>query len=123
MRRAARYDGFFPVNLEHPDQLAEVVATVTELRQDSSAPYDFVVSLPVCVDRTRGSRRVPLGGFGVSTRSGCRRIRCAACFAMARWHPEHPERARLQKRDDRLSEARSQGRGQRLFEQLEGRQS
>jgi alkanesulfonate monooxygenase SsuD/methylene tetrahydromethanopterin reductase-like flavin-dependent oxidoreductase (luciferase family) len=50
IRRAARYDGFFPVNLEHPDQLAEVVATVTELRQDSSAPYDFVVSLPVGVD-------------------------------------------------------------------------
>ena len=50
MRRAARYDGFFPVNLEHPDQLAEVVATVTELRPDSSAPYDFVVSLAVGVD-------------------------------------------------------------------------
>jgi alkanesulfonate monooxygenase SsuD/methylene tetrahydromethanopterin reductase-like flavin-dependent oxidoreductase (luciferase family) len=50
IRRAARYDGFFPVNLEHPDQLAEVVATVTELRQDPSAPYDFVVSLPVGVD-------------------------------------------------------------------------
>jgi alkanesulfonate monooxygenase SsuD/methylene tetrahydromethanopterin reductase-like flavin-dependent oxidoreductase (luciferase family) len=50
IRRAARYDGFFPVNLEHPDQLAEVVATVTELRQDSGAPYDFVVSLPVGVD-------------------------------------------------------------------------
>ena len=50
MRRAARYDGFFPVNLEHPDQLAEVVATITDLREDSSAPYDFVVSLPVGVD-------------------------------------------------------------------------
>jgi alkanesulfonate monooxygenase SsuD/methylene tetrahydromethanopterin reductase-like flavin-dependent oxidoreductase (luciferase family) len=50
IRRAARHDGFFPVNLEHPDELAEVVATVTELRQDSSAPYDFVVSLPVGVD-------------------------------------------------------------------------
>ena len=50
MRRAASYDGFFPVNLEHPDQLAEAVATVTELRQDSSAPYDFVVGLPVGVD-------------------------------------------------------------------------
>ena len=50
MRRAARYDGFFPVNLEHPDQLAEVVATVTELRQDSTAPYDFVVGLPLGVD-------------------------------------------------------------------------
>jgi alkanesulfonate monooxygenase SsuD/methylene tetrahydromethanopterin reductase-like flavin-dependent oxidoreductase (luciferase family) len=50
IRRAARYDGFFPVNLEHPDQLAEVVTSVTDLREDSSAPYDFVVSLPVGVD-------------------------------------------------------------------------
>jgi alkanesulfonate monooxygenase SsuD/methylene tetrahydromethanopterin reductase-like flavin-dependent oxidoreductase (luciferase family) len=50
MRRAARYDGFFPVNLEHPDQLAEVVATVTELRQGPTTPYDFVVCLPLGVD-------------------------------------------------------------------------
>ena len=50
MRRAARYDGFFPVNLEHPDQLAEVVAAVTELRPGSTAPYDFVVGLPVGAD-------------------------------------------------------------------------
>jgi alkanesulfonate monooxygenase SsuD/methylene tetrahydromethanopterin reductase-like flavin-dependent oxidoreductase (luciferase family) len=50
MRRAARYDGFFPVNLEHPDQLAEIVATVTALRQDSTAPYDFIAGLDVGVD-------------------------------------------------------------------------
>jgi len=50
MRRAARYNGFFPVNLEHPDQLAVVVAKVTELQEDSTAPYDFVVSLPVGAD-------------------------------------------------------------------------
>ena len=50
MRRAARYDGFFPVNLEHPDQLAEVVAKVTAFRQDPTAAYDFVVGLPVGVD-------------------------------------------------------------------------
>ncbi len=50
MRRAAGHDGFFPVNLERPDQLAEAVAAVTELRQDSTAPFDFVVSLPVGVD-------------------------------------------------------------------------
>jgi alkanesulfonate monooxygenase SsuD/methylene tetrahydromethanopterin reductase-like flavin-dependent oxidoreductase (luciferase family) len=50
MRRAARYDGYFPVNLEHPDQLAEVVATVTALRKDPTVPYDFVVGLPVGVD-------------------------------------------------------------------------
>jgi alkanesulfonate monooxygenase SsuD/methylene tetrahydromethanopterin reductase-like flavin-dependent oxidoreductase (luciferase family) len=50
MRRAARHDGFFPVNLEHPDQLAEAVAAVTELRPDHTAPFDFVASLAVGVD-------------------------------------------------------------------------
>ena len=50
MRRAARYDGFFPVNLEHPDQLAEVVAKVTAFRQDPTAAYDFVVGHPAGVD-------------------------------------------------------------------------
>jgi alkanesulfonate monooxygenase SsuD/methylene tetrahydromethanopterin reductase-like flavin-dependent oxidoreductase (luciferase family) len=43
-QRAARYDGFFPVNLEHPDQLAEAVATITGLRERTT-PYDFAVSL------------------------------------------------------------------------------
>jgi alkanesulfonate monooxygenase SsuD/methylene tetrahydromethanopterin reductase-like flavin-dependent oxidoreductase (luciferase family) len=50
MRRAARYDGFFPVNLEHPDQLAEVVAGLADLRgeagQDPTEPYDVVIALP-----------------------------------------------------------------------------
>ncbi len=32
LRRAAAHDGFFPVNLEHPDQLAEAVATIAQLR-------------------------------------------------------------------------------------------
>jgi alkanesulfonate monooxygenase SsuD/methylene tetrahydromethanopterin reductase-like flavin-dependent oxidoreductase (luciferase family) len=50
MRRAARYDGFYPVYLEHPDQLAEVVATVTGLRPDPTAPYDFVIGLPMGAD-------------------------------------------------------------------------
>ena len=33
LRRAARHQGFFPVNLEHPDQLAEIVAQLTVLRR------------------------------------------------------------------------------------------
>ncbi|RZS37781.1 luciferase-like monooxygenase [Herbihabitans rhizosphaerae] len=49
-RRAARVDGFFPVNLSHPDQLAEAVAAVTELREDPTAPYDFAVGLPAGTD-------------------------------------------------------------------------
>jgi alkanesulfonate monooxygenase SsuD/methylene tetrahydromethanopterin reductase-like flavin-dependent oxidoreductase (luciferase family) len=50
LRRAARYDGFFPAGLEHPDQLAELAATVAELRHDPALPFDMVVGLPVGVD-------------------------------------------------------------------------
>lgn len=51
LRRAARLDGFFPVNLEHPDQLAEAVATVEELRAGLES-YDVAVGLPVGTDPT-----------------------------------------------------------------------
>ncbi|MFI6536598.1 LLM class flavin-dependent oxidoreductase [Nonomuraea sp. NPDC050547] len=50
IRRAARLDGFFPANLEHPDQLAEVAATLAELRDDTTAPYDIAVGLSPGVD-------------------------------------------------------------------------
>jgi alkanesulfonate monooxygenase SsuD/methylene tetrahydromethanopterin reductase-like flavin-dependent oxidoreductase (luciferase family) len=50
IRRAARLDGVFPANLNHPDQLAEVVATITELRKQDTTAYDFAVGLPVGVD-------------------------------------------------------------------------
>jgi len=50
LRRAARYHGFFPVNLEHPDQLAEIAATITGLRQHTTAPYDIAVALPPGTD-------------------------------------------------------------------------
>ena len=50
LRRAARYQGFIPVNLEHPDQLAQIVADLTELRQAagtaSTQPYDVIAALP-----------------------------------------------------------------------------
>lgn len=45
LRRAARHDGFFPIDLEHPDQLAEIVAVLTELRAPATAPYDVAVAL------------------------------------------------------------------------------
>ena len=51
-RRAARYDGFFPVNLTHPDQVAESVEGVNEFRTDLTAPYDFVVAIPAGTDPT-----------------------------------------------------------------------
>ncbi|WP_242911356.1 LLM class flavin-dependent oxidoreductase [Actinomadura terrae] len=50
LRRAARHDGFFPINLEHPDQVADIVATITELRQEKTAPYDIAVALPPATD-------------------------------------------------------------------------
>jgi alkanesulfonate monooxygenase SsuD/methylene tetrahydromethanopterin reductase-like flavin-dependent oxidoreductase (luciferase family) len=50
LRRAARHDGCFPVNLDHPDQLAEVAATIADLRRHSAAPYDLAVALPPGTD-------------------------------------------------------------------------
>ena len=50
LRRAARHQGFFPINLEHHDQLAEVATKVTSLRRDAgidiAQPYDLVAALP-----------------------------------------------------------------------------
>jgi alkanesulfonate monooxygenase SsuD/methylene tetrahydromethanopterin reductase-like flavin-dependent oxidoreductase (luciferase family) len=48
LRRAARHQGFIPVNLEHPDQLAELATRVAALRAgiDAAGPYDVVAALP-----------------------------------------------------------------------------
>lgn len=43
MRRAARFDGYFPVGVHGPDQVAELHKTIRGLRADLSAPYDLVV--------------------------------------------------------------------------------
>lgn len=45
LHRAARVDGYFPIELSGPDQLAELVATVRGLRPDPGAPYDVAVPL------------------------------------------------------------------------------
>jgi alkanesulfonate monooxygenase SsuD/methylene tetrahydromethanopterin reductase-like flavin-dependent oxidoreductase (luciferase family) len=55
LRRAARHQGFIPVNLEHPDQLAEIVADLAALRtqagKDADEGYDDdVVALPPGTD-------------------------------------------------------------------------
>jgi alkanesulfonate monooxygenase SsuD/methylene tetrahydromethanopterin reductase-like flavin-dependent oxidoreductase (luciferase family) len=64
LRRAARYEGFFPVNLEHPDQLAELAATLTALRReagrDPSEPYDIVAAL------APGNDPTPYGAAGAT---------------------------------------------------------
>jgi hypothetical protein len=50
VRRAARHQGFFPLALDHPEQLAEIVADLAALRReagrDPTEPYDVVVALP-----------------------------------------------------------------------------
>ncbi|GIF66298.1 hypothetical protein Ais01nite_43330 [Asanoa ishikariensis] len=43
MQRAARHDGYVPVNLEHPDQLAEAAAMIAGLR--APGPFDIAVEL------------------------------------------------------------------------------
>jgi len=54
LRRAARFQGFFPVDLEHPDQLAEIVTELTMLRteigRDVTEPFDVVAALPPGTD-------------------------------------------------------------------------
>ncbi|HZA79534.1 MAG TPA: LLM class flavin-dependent oxidoreductase [Acidimicrobiales bacterium] len=56
LRRAVRYEGFFPVNLDHPEQLAEIVAQLSVLRDSYAAsparhePYDVIVELDPGVD-------------------------------------------------------------------------
>jgi alkanesulfonate monooxygenase SsuD/methylene tetrahydromethanopterin reductase-like flavin-dependent oxidoreductase (luciferase family) len=47
-RRAARFQGFFPVNLQHPDELAEAMAAIAALR--APGPYDVAVELEHGVD-------------------------------------------------------------------------
>jgi len=44
-RRAARHDGFFPVNVQHPDQLAEAVGQIQDMRDDPGTPYDVAIAL------------------------------------------------------------------------------
>ena len=48
VRRAARHDGFFPIDVEHADQLAEIVTDVGAVRAELSVadkPFDVIVAL------------------------------------------------------------------------------
>jgi len=50
VRRAVRYQGFFPLGVDQPAQLAELVDEVTALRREAGSnsddPYDVVMALP-----------------------------------------------------------------------------
>jgi alkanesulfonate monooxygenase SsuD/methylene tetrahydromethanopterin reductase-like flavin-dependent oxidoreductase (luciferase family) len=49
LQRAARYQGFFPLGVDHPEQLAEIVADLAARRgrasSDVAEPYDVVIAL------------------------------------------------------------------------------
>jgi len=49
MRRAARYQGFFPLGIDHPEQLAEIVTDLAALRREAGAnpadPHEVVIAL------------------------------------------------------------------------------
>jgi hypothetical protein len=62
LRRAARFDGFFPVGLENADQFARAVAAERELRGDTTAPYDIAVELSPGSDVAPSRRPAPPGG-------------------------------------------------------------
>ncbi len=50
LRRAARWDGLFPIDLPGPDALEELLADLRPLRGEEDAPYDVVVTNPAGAD-------------------------------------------------------------------------
>jgi alkanesulfonate monooxygenase SsuD/methylene tetrahydromethanopterin reductase-like flavin-dependent oxidoreductase (luciferase family) len=50
LRRAARWDGLFPIDQDEPEQLAEMVAYVNEQREDDAGKFDIVVDRPPGTD-------------------------------------------------------------------------
>jgi alkanesulfonate monooxygenase SsuD/methylene tetrahydromethanopterin reductase-like flavin-dependent oxidoreductase (luciferase family) len=50
LRRAARFDGLFPIDLPGPEALAELVAEVGALRDGGAEAYDIVVANPAGTD-------------------------------------------------------------------------
>jgi alkanesulfonate monooxygenase SsuD/methylene tetrahydromethanopterin reductase-like flavin-dependent oxidoreductase (luciferase family) len=51
LRRAARYEGLFPIDLPGPDALAELAADIVDLRGPGAGPFDLVVETLPGTDR------------------------------------------------------------------------
>jgi alkanesulfonate monooxygenase SsuD/methylene tetrahydromethanopterin reductase-like flavin-dependent oxidoreductase (luciferase family) len=72
LRRAARWDGLFPIELPGPDALAELADEVRGLRPEGAGPFELVVEAPPGVDLDRweaaGATWV-LTGFGSQPRA------------------------------------------------------
>jgi alkanesulfonate monooxygenase SsuD/methylene tetrahydromethanopterin reductase-like flavin-dependent oxidoreductase (luciferase family) len=45
LRRAAKWDGLFPIELPGPDELAVLAAEVRALRDGDAGPFDFVIEI------------------------------------------------------------------------------
>jgi alkanesulfonate monooxygenase SsuD/methylene tetrahydromethanopterin reductase-like flavin-dependent oxidoreductase (luciferase family) len=71
LRRAARWDGLFPIELPGPDELAVLVAETNALRDRADEPFDFVIEVSpgenVGPWETAGATWV-LNGFGPEPR-------------------------------------------------------
>jgi len=50
VRRAARWDGLFPIDLPGPDALAELASEVTQLRNGVPGPFDLIATNPPGTD-------------------------------------------------------------------------
>jgi alkanesulfonate monooxygenase SsuD/methylene tetrahydromethanopterin reductase-like flavin-dependent oxidoreductase (luciferase family) len=46
LRRAAQWDGFFPIDLERPADLATFAAEVRDLRANRNEPFDLISEIP-----------------------------------------------------------------------------
>ena len=50
LRRAVRWDGFFPIDLPGPQALAELAGDLADLRKDAGGPFELVVTDPPGAD-------------------------------------------------------------------------
>jgi alkanesulfonate monooxygenase SsuD/methylene tetrahydromethanopterin reductase-like flavin-dependent oxidoreductase (luciferase family) len=64
LRRAIRYQGFFPVGLEHPEQLAEVATEIDRLRRETHS--DPSESFDLAVELDPGSDPAPYAAAGAT---------------------------------------------------------
>jgi len=67
LRRAARWDGFFPIDLPGPEALAELAAELVDLRGPDDGPFELVVTNPAETDPapwTAAGATWCLTGFG-----------------------------------------------------------
>ena len=80
-RRAATRDGFFPVNLEHPDELAAAIDGARDLPATSPLRWP---GLPRAPTSPRSPPPARPGGSPTSTRRQSPWTRCAACCGTAR---------------------------------------